>query len=348
MKNDLAQEILLNRTKRVSLFRDLPPNSRGFVLLGLPNAIQRELMKKLNNKEIVQLGDYLDPDEVTDLLQRIPKKRRRRLLKKLGRDIKKKVEFLLKFDSRTAAGLMSLDYIEIRKNKTFEDLSKIIRKHEKRTGKIPTILVVEEGFLVGELPFYTLAISKRNEKINKYIAKVPSVKYDMDENGVISLFKKNPHNKIIVLDSDYSILGVIYSDDILKFIENQSANNLRDFAGISDEEDVLDSAFIKVKNRYKWLIVNLGTAFFAAMIVSLFKETISYNSDKKKIMRKLILFYLVSSVSLIARMILFNFLLVNFGMGYQLNTLIGIGLAILLNFFGYDKLVFEKKVKKTE
>ncbi|MCD6109208.1 magnesium transporter [bacterium] len=275
MKNDLAQEILLNRTKRVSLFRDLPPNSRGFVLLGLPNAIQRELMKKLNNKEIVQLGDYLDPDEVTDLLQRIPKKRRRRLLKKLGRDIKKKVEFLLKFDSRTAAGLMSLDYIEIRKNKTFEDLSKIIRKHEKRTGKIPTILVVEEGFLVGELPFYTLAISKRNEKINKYIAKVPSVKYDMDENGVISLFKKNPHNKIIVLDSDYSILGVIYSDDILKFIENQSANNLRDFAGISDEEDVLDSAFIKVKNRYKWLIVNLGTAFFAAMIVSLFKETIS-------------------------------------------------------------------------
>jgi len=275
MQKNSAQEILLNYKKRISLFRKLPVNNRGFVLLGLPKAVQRELMAKLNNKELIALVDYLDPDEVTDLLQRVRKSRRRKLLRKLKKGIKDKVEFLLKFDPRTAAGLMSLDYIEVHKDKTFEDLSRIIRKHEKRTGKIPTILLVEEGFLVGELPFYTLAIAKRKEDVSKYVAKVPSVKYDTDENGVVSLFKKNPHNKIVVLDSDYSILGIIYSDDILKFIEDKSANNLRDFAGISDEEDVLDSAFRKVKNRYKWLIVNLGTAFLAAAVVSLFRETIS-------------------------------------------------------------------------
>ena len=276
MKKDIPSEILASpNKKRLSVFRKIDVNNQGFVLLGLPKAVQKSLMFKLNNKELIKLSDYLDPDEVTDLLQRVSKKRRKKLLKHLRRGIKKKVEFLLKFDPRTAAGLMSLDYIEVNKDTTFEQLSKTIRKHEDRTGKIPTILIVEEGFLVGDLPFYTLAIAKRNEKISKYASKVPSVKYNADENEVISLFKKNPHNKIVVLDDDYSILGVIYSDDILQFVEHQSANNLRDFAGISDKEDVLDSAIDKVKNRYKWLIINLGTAFLAAGVVSLFQQTIS-------------------------------------------------------------------------
>ena len=31
------------------------------------------------------------------------------------------------------------------------------------------------------------------------------------------------------------------------------------------------------------------------------------------------------------------------GLHYKLNTLIGIGVAILMNFIGYDFLVFKKK-----
>ena len=68
---------------------------------------------------------------------------------------------------------------------------------------------------------------------------------------------------------------MIYSDDILRIIEKRSLNTLRDFAGVSKEEDVFDSALTKVKNRYKWLIINLGTAFLAASVVGLFQETIS-------------------------------------------------------------------------
>ena len=48
-----------------------------------------------------------------------------------------------------------------------------------------------------------------------------------------------------------------------------------DFAGVHAEESVLDPAFYKIKLRYKWLIINLGTAFLAAFTVGLFEETIS-------------------------------------------------------------------------
>ena len=196
-------------------------------------------------------------------------------MEKLGKEIKEKVEFLLKFNPKTAAGIMSLDYVEVDKDITFEQLSEIIKKHEIGTGKFPTILVVEDGFLIGELAGHVLALHKGKEKINKYIRELSHIEYNRDEDEVIDTFKKNMHDKIVVLDEDNSILGVICSDDILKLIGEYSVSSLRDFAGVSEEEDVLDSALTKVKNRYKWLIINLGTAFLAASVVSLFQETIS-------------------------------------------------------------------------
>jgi len=273
--NNLAHEILPYQKKRISTFREEPVNNQGFILLSLSKRLQQEIMSKLNDKEIVELIDYLDPDEATDLLQSVDVKRRKKLLKKLGKEIKEKVEFLLKFDPRTAAGMMNLDYIEVNKNTTFEQLSKIIQKHEKKTGKFPTTLVVDEGFLIGELPLHVLAIAKRKEQISKYLKKITSIKYDKDESEIVAIFKKYRHSKVVVLDKDESILGIIYSDDILKLIEKQSTNTLGDFAGVSKEEEIFDSALIKVKYRYKWLILNLATGFLAASVVALFQETIS-------------------------------------------------------------------------
>jgi len=260
---------------KLSIFKEYPPNQRGFILLRLSKRPREEILKKLSVEEIVELLKYLDPDEATDLIQGLPKRKRNEVIKNLSQNLKEKVQFLLRFNPKTAAGLMSLNYIEIEENKTFKELSEIIKKHEARTGKFPTILVVKNGFLKGEIPGHVLIFGKENELISNYIKKIPKIKYNQSELEVVKIFKAHPHEKIVVLDKDNSILGVIYSDDILNVIERHSSNSLYNFAGVKEEEDVFDSAFIKVKNRYKWLIINLGTAFLAASVVSLFRHTIS-------------------------------------------------------------------------
>jgi len=55
----------------------------------------------------------------------------------------------------------------------------------------------------------------------------------------------------------------------------REASSLYGFAGVRAEESVFDNAGRKIKHRYKWLMINLGTAFLASTIVSLFDETIS-------------------------------------------------------------------------
>jgi len=261
--------------RKISAFRNIPVNRQGFVLLGMSKHLQQEILSRLKNQEIINLLHYLDPDEVADLLQVMNKRRRKKIIEKLSKDMQEKVEFLLKFNPKTAAGLMSLDYIEVDKESNFRDVIKIIQKHEKRTGKFPTVLVVENGFLVGELSWRAIALHRGNEKIGEYVKRVPTIKYNTDEKEVIRLFERYRHNKVVVLDEDNSILGIIFSDDILRLLRKQSASNLYDFAGVSEEEDVFDSAMTKVKYRYKWLIINLGTAFLAASVVGLFQDTIS-------------------------------------------------------------------------
>lgn len=274
-EQELIYKLLSSPLERVKIFREIPENKQGFIILNLPKRIQKKIMDKLNDRELIEMIDYLDPTRATDLLQIINKKRANRVLKKLGQEIRKKIEFLLRFNPKTAAGLMSLDYIEIDKDISFGELYKIVKEYEKKRGKPPAILVVREGFLIGEIPFYRLALVNKEERARDYIKKVPSVKYDEDEKAVIETFKSHPHDKIVVLDDDGSILGIIYSDDVLKLLKKASVNDLQRFAGVSEEEDVLDPPLVKVKNRYRWLIINLATAFLAASVVSLFQKTIS-------------------------------------------------------------------------
>ena len=275
MNHETIHKLIFFPEKRMAIFRRIPTNEQGFILLDLSKHIQKKIIGKLNIREIIDLMRYLDPGEATILLRSAKDRYRKKIIEKLNSDIKEKVEFLLRFNPKTAAGLMNLNYIEIEKNESFEKVFKIVKKYEKETSKFPEILVVKDGFLLGELEGYSLFFHKKREKIDKYIRKVPSIKYDKNEKEVVNLFRRNPKNQIVVLDKDKSILGIIYSSDILKIIGNKFSQELSSFAGVKEEEDVHDSAITKVRNRYKWLIINLGTAFLAASVVALFQNEIS-------------------------------------------------------------------------
>jgi magnesium transporter len=275
MDNQILHKITFCPKERIGLFKAAPVNEQGFILLALSKHIQKKIVSALKNQEIIDFLHYLDWSEAAALLRRVEERRRKEIIKKLSSDIKEKVEFLLKFNPKTAAGLMNLNYIEVDENASFKEVAGMVKDYEKKTKKFPEILVVKDGFLLGELEGHSLFFHRKGEKIKNYIRKVPSIKYNKSGKEVVSLFEKNPKNQIVVLDEDKSILGVIYSADLLKLISKESGRDLSLFAGVKEEEDVYDSALTKVRNRYKWLIINLGTAFLAASVVGIFQNTIS-------------------------------------------------------------------------
>lgn len=226
--------------------------------------------------DFIEILQTVDPDDATDMLQVISKKRREKILLQLSMELKDSISTLLEFDAETAAGLMTLDYVQTSMDDTIASVAKKFKQHEIRTGRPPVILALKEGGrLGGFLPGHELGFARKSEKIGKYVKRIPSISYAASHNEVMDMFTSHPHAKVVVLNDAGSVMGIIYSDDIIKVMQDTEASTLYDFAGIRQEETVSDSARFKVKNRYRWLIINLGTAFLASFVVSQFEETLS-------------------------------------------------------------------------
>lgn len=260
---------------RVELFLKLPVAEQAAVCLQLTKHIQYELLTLLPQNKLITLLEQLDPDEATDVIQLLPKHLQKEILHQLSDYIRNAVEVLLEFDPHTAAGLMDLDYIQVDETETIADASKQFKKHEKRTGRLPVIMVMRNGKVAGYVPGHELGFSRPNEKVKKFVHRITTIPYTTPHKDIIHLFKTHPHEKVAVTDKSGSVLGIIYSDNVLRLLRESEDKSLYNFAGVAQEESVLDSAKYKIHSRYKWLIINLGTAFLASFTVSLFDATIS-------------------------------------------------------------------------
>lgn len=272
----LLGDILFHKDKRTELFLELSLEKRVELLRSVTNAVKRDIMMHIPPEDLAAILQTMDPDDATDMLQLLTRKRRERVLVLLSSELKDSISKLLEFDAETAAGLMTLDYIQVSENDSIATVAKKFKEHEKRTGRPPVILALRDnGKLAGYLPGHELAFARKTELISKFIKRMHTLSYAATHDEVTDMFTENPHAKVAVINDNDAVIGIIYSDDVLKLMQETEASTLYDFAGIHEEESVTDSPRFKVKNRYRWLIVNLGTAFMAAFVVSRFEDTLS-------------------------------------------------------------------------
>lgn len=273
--SDIVKKITYDYENRSVIFLDLPLGKRSTVFLRLSKNIQKQILASIPNEEIVDIIEHLDPDRATDLIQLLNNSRQKKIVKLLGSEMQRTLEFLIQFDPKTAAGIMNLDYIQVESIETISQTAEKFREHEKRTGRPAEILVLEEGKLTGYLPGYQLGLAKSSAKIKDFTRKISKIKFNATSDQVMSLFRNHPHAKVAVINEKGSVIGIIYSDDILNLLNQNKGSSLYSFAGVQEEESATDPAIKKVNYRYKWLIINLGTSFLAAFTVGLFNETIS-------------------------------------------------------------------------
>lgn len=74
---------------------------------------------------------------------------------------------------------MHLNYVTVDASATFEEVARRVRRHEGRTGRIPTVFVTADEELLGELPGGTLAMTDVGAvALTEYVVDVPAVRYD--------------------------------------------------------------------------------------------------------------------------------------------------------------------------
>lgn len=271
----IARSVTYRPETRLSEFRALALSERSAVFNLLSPKVGRDLLEELNFSEALELLDHLDPQRVYQALSRIKDHRRReRFVSRLKSDRYEKCEYFLSFHPQATLTLIHLNYVYLPDTATIGETASAIEDHARYSGKIPTVLVYRAGELLGEVPLATLVRERNTNKLKNFVRPVRSIAYNAAKEKVLSLLTDSPNEKIVLLDADGSVLGIVFSSDVADLLEAQPAATLYSFAGVEASERPFDGVGNKVRGRYRWLIVNLATCFLVGGVVSLFDDTI--------------------------------------------------------------------------
>ncbi len=265
-----------NQENKFEFFISLSYEDKIFILENINLKNKTELISNLPDIEIIEIFERLDPDQVTDILQGLDNKKKAKVYLQLNKDLKLKVDFLLKFAPNSAAGIMSLNYIHVNVTTSKKEIIERIKKHIDSGKKEPTILVLDKkNHFIGELKISKLLIEKNQEDLFSNLKILPTIRYNEKQEECIFLFRRNKNEKVVVLDDDDYILGIIHSKDIFKVIEEEETQNFYAVSGVHKDEEITDTAIDKVKFRLRWLVISLFALFLSAYVISMFTETIS-------------------------------------------------------------------------
>src|SRR5262249_9833443 len=94
-----------------------------------------------------------------------------------------------------------------------------------------------------------------------------------DQEEVARQFERYDLKSAPVVDANKRLVGVVTVDDVEEVMHEETEEDLRRLGGVGNES-VMDTVVGTVRNRFAWLLINLGTALLASSVIKLFDATI--------------------------------------------------------------------------
>ena len=272
---DYVHALTYGSNGRMAMLRELSVPKRAAAFEQLSPYVQQSILKELRIHEIVDLLDHLDMQQAERVLTHIQDaKRREKIVQRLKGDIKEKMEYFLRFHPKATLSLINFNYLFLSGALSIKAAAELIGQHYEETARYPEVLVHDNGRLIGEVPLSSIVRERNTSLLKKHVQPVQTITYQAEVHSIVETLVSTDSKKLIVLDHDTSVLGIIYADAARQLFGNLPAESLYDFAGVDDSERPFDGVARKVHNRYRWLILNLATCFLAGSVVLAFQGTL--------------------------------------------------------------------------
>ena len=273
--NDIAHFIESSPpTDREFVWQILDKEIEGEVLNHLPHSLQEYFLETMEASEVVEITKTLEPDEIADIIQRLPGAVIEEVLSSMSSQNRERIEQVLSYPEDTAGGLMNTDVIAVRRSPTLDVVLRYLRMQGNFPNSTDKIFVVaRNNKYKGYLNLNQLLISDPALHVEDiYKRDSEAINVNTLDNDVVRSFEKNDWISAPVVDSDNRLLGRITIDDVVNVIREDADESLRQQTGLG--EDTFAKTSSATYRRAVWLGLNLITAFAAAFVIDLFRETI--------------------------------------------------------------------------
>ncbi|TCK07302.1 magnesium transporter [Marinobacterium mangrovicola] len=270
---------LLEKTpprERQILWNLVSKENEGKVLQHLGDDVQADIVSRMDASELLAATEGLDSDDMADMMQQMPERLMKEVLRIMDKQNRKRVEKLLSYPEDTAGGLMNTDTVTIRPDITVETVLRYLRRHSDVPQDTDSLFVVSrKDSFIGVLPLTRLLTSDPQVMVREIMrteqAAIPATLPDQE---VARLFEDEDLVSAPVIDDNGRLLGRITIDDVVDVIREDADHSLMSMAGLDDDEDTFAPAFRTTRRRAVWLGINLITAFIASAVIGLFEDTL--------------------------------------------------------------------------
>lgn len=252
-------------------------------LAKLPNEILAEIIEEAEEEDKSGIFDLfpmdqkkeiiseMASDELVDLLETIDPEERADLIESLDAEDAQDVKDLMQHDPETAGGIMATEFVTIKDNMTVRETLEYLQIHGDEAETLSYLYVLDEDeVLKGVISLRDIVVNKFNELIAPLIiSNVISVRAELDQEEVASIFQKYGFTSIPVVDEDNKMLGIITSDDVLDVLVDESTEDFEKMAAIShsDGEYLETGVFELARKRIFWLLFLMISATFTSFII---------------------------------------------------------------------------------
>lgn len=235
-----------------------------------------ELLTLLTPRLASELIRELAPDDAADLLGMVPEEFKDKLLSFVPNEEEVVINQLLNYEEDSAGGLMNPDVVKVQESMTkLEALREVVAQSEAMDDFYTIYVVDQTNQLKGYLTFRSLFLARNSQLVSEAMDDdIVSVNVDMDQEEVAKLMGQYNLPTLPVVSQAGGLMGRITFDDVMDVLEEETTEDILNFAGVSEDENLRGGWANAVKSRIPWLMINLVTASIAAFVISQFDGTI--------------------------------------------------------------------------
>src|SRR3954465_14481423 len=233
------------------------------------------LLADRSAEEIARLLHDLPSDDAAAIIDNLPETLSIAVLGLIEKRPGDEVGELLEYDEQTAGRIMNPKVFALSEDMTAGEAITTLQGSRDVEMVFYLYVVDVRRHLVGVISLRRLLLVPPSTPLKRIMTTdLISVRTDTDQEEVARQVASYNILAIPGVDEENKLVGVITVDDVIDVIKDEATEDVYRLAGVAGDDRVFSSANESLRKRLPWLLVNLATAFLAASVVGLFKNTI--------------------------------------------------------------------------
>ncbi|MDD4688685.1 MAG: magnesium transporter [Eubacteriales bacterium] len=261
------------------IFRILPKELAAESFAYMDSDLQEILIRSFNDSELHYVIDQLYIDDTVDIIEEMPANVVKRILRHTDPETRRKINELLQYPADSAGSIMTIEFIDLKKNMTVADAFARIRKIGIDKETIYTCYMTDrDRHLLGIVTVKDLLLNDESALLGDIMeTKVISVHTHDDQESVANMFNKYGFLALPVVDKENRLVGIITVDDAMEVFAEEASEDFAMMSAIAPTDDgyFKTSVFQHAKNRIVWLLFLMLSATLTGAILTKYEVVFS-------------------------------------------------------------------------